>query len=57
MIPEETILDLHKAVEEGKYVLMLRGAESEVAQWREVLASGNPLVIHDLLYTRMNDAA
>src|SRR5271169_1650113 len=29
-IPEEKILALHKAIEEGKYLLMLRGAESEV---------------------------
>ncbi|MGC2456431.1 MAG: hypothetical protein WA435_00345 [Gallionellaceae bacterium] len=28
-IPEQTILALHKAIEEGKYVLMLRGAASE----------------------------
>lgn len=54
-IPEATILALHKAVKDGKYVLMLRGAESEVAQWREVLESGNPQDIHDLPYTRMID--
>jgi len=54
-IPEEKILALHKAIEEGKYLLMLRGAESEVDQWREVLKSGNPLDIHDLPYSRMID--
>ncbi|MGA8149073.1 MAG: hypothetical protein WB870_16080 [Gallionellaceae bacterium] len=56
-IPEQTILALHKAIEEGKYVLMLRGAASEIAQWREVLESGNPLGIQDLPYARMNDEA
>ena len=54
-IPEETILVLHKAIEEGKYVLMLRGAETEIAQWREVLETGNPLDIYDLPYSRMID--
>lgn len=54
-IPEEKILALHKAIEEGKYLVMLRGAESEIAQWREVLESGNPLDIHDLPYSRMID--
>jgi len=54
-IPEEKIQALHKAVEDGKYVLMLRGAESEVPQWREVLEAGNPLEIHDLPYSRLID--
>lgn len=54
-IPEATIQALHKTIEEGKYVLMLRGAESELAQWREVLESGNPLDIYDLPYSRMID--
>ncbi len=54
-IPEATIQALHKAIEEGKYVLMLRGAESELGQWREVLESGNPLDIYDLPYSRMID--
>ncbi len=54
-IPEEEILALHKAIEDGKYVVMLRGAESEVSQWREVLQSGNPLKIDDLPYSRMID--
>jgi hypothetical protein len=54
-IPEETILVLHNAIKEGKYVLMLRGAESEIAQWREVLEKGNPLNIYDLPYSRMID--
>lgn len=54
-IPEEEILALHKAIEEGKYVVMLRGTESEVAQSREILQSGNPLKIDDLPYSRMID--
>ncbi len=54
-IPEATIQSLHKAIEEGKYVLMLRGAESEIAQWREVLELGNPLDTYDLPYSRIID--
>jgi uncharacterized membrane protein len=54
-IPEETILVLHKAIKEGRYVLMLRGAETEITQWREVLETGNPLDIYDLPYSRMID--
>lgn len=54
-MPVEQILALHRAIEEGKYVVMLRGAESEVAQWQEVLQLGNPLKIDDLPYCRMID--
>ena len=55
-IPEGTIQALHKAVEDGKYVLMLRAAESELPQWRGELEAGNPLEIHDLPYSRLIDA-
>ncbi|MGA9664879.1 MAG: hypothetical protein WBQ69_00325 [Gallionella sp.] len=54
-IPEGTIQALHKAIEEGKCVVMLRGAESEVPQWREVLESSSPLDIYDLPYSRIID--
>ena len=56
-IPQEKIESLHKAIEEGKYVLMLRGAASELDQWNEVLASGKPLEIDNLPYTRFIDKA
>jgi len=54
-IPEEKIESLHKAIQEGKYVLMIRGASSELDQWREVIASGNPLEIDNLPYSRIID--
>ena len=54
-IPEETIQALHKAVEDGKYVLMLRGAETELPQWRGELEADNPLEILDLPYSRLID--
>ena len=54
-IPQEKIESLHKAIVEGKYVLMLRGAMSELDQWREVLASGKPALIDNLPYSRIID--
>lgn len=54
-IPEETIQTLHQAIKDGKYVLLLRGAESEVTQWREIFESGNPVNIEDLPYARITD--
>ena len=54
-IPEEKIESLHKAIEEGKYVLMLRGAASELDQWQEVIASGKPDEIDNLPYSRFID--
>jgi len=54
-IPEETILALHKAVEAGRFLVMLRGAESEIPEWREVLESSSPLDIQDLPYSGMAD--
>jgi uncharacterized membrane protein len=56
-IPQEKIESLHKAIIEGKYVLMLRGAMSELDQWREVLVSGKPIVIDNLPYSRIIDKA
>jgi hypothetical protein len=54
-IPEEKIHALHKAIEDGKYVLMVRGAQSEVPQWRGVLEAGKPVQIDDLPYSRVID--
>jgi len=54
-IPEESILALHKAIEDGKYVLMLRGPGAEIAGWRDTLDAGNPLDIHDFPYARVID--
>ncbi len=54
-IPEEIILALHQAIEAGRFLVMFHGAESEVTQWREVFASGQPLEIHDLPYSRVTD--
>jgi len=54
-IPEQEIRTLHQAIEDGHYVLMLRDAESEIEQWRDVLAAGNPSSIENLPYTRLVD--
>lgn len=54
-IPEEKIKALHHAIEEGKYVVMLRGAESELEPWRKVLEAEHPLSIDNLPYSRLID--
>jgi len=54
-IPEKKIEELHKAIEDGKYIVMLRGAESEIEQWRGVLEAGRPSAIDNLPYTRLID--
>lgn len=54
-IPEEKIHALHQAITDGKYVVMLRGAESEVPRWRPVLEASRPLEIYDLSYARLVD--
>jgi uncharacterized membrane protein len=54
-IPPKEIQGLHQAIEEGKYLLMLRGATSELAPWRSVLEASAPLQIHDLSYFRAVD--
>lgn len=54
-IPEDKIVSLHKAIEDGKYVLMVRGAASELDQWRKVLMAGDPLEIDNLPYSRIID--
>lgn len=54
-IPQEKIESLHQAIEEGKYVVMLRGAMSELEPWRKVLESGKPIAIDNLPYARIID--
>jgi hypothetical protein len=54
-IPEEQIQRLHQAVEAGKYIVMLRGAESELPQWRRTLETAAPTEVHDLPYARLVD--
>lgn len=54
-IPEDKIESLHKAIEEGKYVVMLRGAESELEPWKKVLTSEKTLEIDNLPYSRIVD--
>lgn len=54
-IAQDRILALHTAIEEGKFLLMLRAASSEIVQWREVLESGHPSEICLLPYSRIID--
>jgi len=54
-IPDETIQALHTAIEDGKYVVMLRGAETELPRWKAELETDRPLEILDLPYSRLID--
>ncbi|HEX5337506.1 MAG TPA: hypothetical protein VFW53_03630 [Gallionella sp.] len=54
-IPAEQIQSLHKAIEDGKYVLLLRGTAAELAKWRTLVAWGNPLELHDFPYPQFLD--
>jgi uncharacterized membrane protein len=54
-VPDEDILSLHKAIEDGKYVLLIRGTAVELEQWRTLIAWANPLEIHDYPYPRLID--
>ncbi len=54
-VPAEKFLALQDAMEHGKSVVTLRGAESEVPRWKEVLESGNPSAVFDFPYLRVID--
>jgi hypothetical protein len=54
-VPEDRIHALHEAIREGKYLVMLRGAESTMPKWRVELEASRPLEIHDLPYARLTD--
>jgi hypothetical protein len=56
-IPPSEIAALHQGLVDGKTLVILRGAASQLAPWREILASGNPLAIHDMAYARAIDKA
>lgn len=51
-IPKDMIASLHKAIEDGRYVLMVLGTQQELAQRRTAIEAGKPLEIHDLPYAR-----
>lgn len=54
-IAQDRIFSLHEAITQGKYLVMLRGASSEIEQWREVLQSGHPSEVCVLPYSRLID--
>jgi hypothetical protein len=56
-IPAPEIAALHQCIVDGKTLVMLRGAASQLAPWREVLAMGKPLQIHDMAYARAVDSS
>lgn len=54
-IPAQQIEALHQCIVEGKTLVMLRGAASELAPWRAVLEESKPLQIEDMAYARAVD--
>lgn len=54
-IPEEMLARLHHAIEEGRYLLLLRGSRSELQEWRGVLAWSDADETLELPYTGFQD--
>lgn len=50
-VPEDGIQALHDAVEQGKYVLMVRGTERELERWKHLLQAEGPAELHGLSYS------
>lgn len=50
-IPHEQLDQLHAAIEEGHYVLLLRQPTAETPEWRSVLQRSDPRVLLELPYT------
>lgn len=54
-IPEEMLDHLHSAIEEGHYLLLLRGATGEMEEWKGVLGWSGADEIMELPYTGIKD--
>ncbi len=54
-IPEEKLDYLHRAIEEGHYLLLLRGATGQVREWRGVLGWNGASEIMELPYIGVKD--
>lgn len=55
-IPHERLEQLHSAIEQGHYVLLLRAVTAEIPGWRAVLQESGPRVLLELAYTGIKDA-
>lgn len=54
-IPEEMLEHLHRDIEEGRYLLLLRGARSELQEWRGILGWSDAEETVELPYTGIQD--
>lgn len=54
-IPEEMLEQLHRAIEDGRYLLLLRGARSELQEWRGILGWSDAEETVELPYTGIQD--
>jgi hypothetical protein len=54
-VPEEMLEHLHRAIEEGRYLLLLRGARSELQEWRGILGWSDAEETLELPYTGIKD--
>ncbi len=55
-IPHERLEQLHSAIEQGHYVLLLRVVTAEIPDWKPVLQESRPAVLLELAYTGIKDA-
>jgi hypothetical protein len=54
-IPHEQLEQLHAAIEQGQYVLLLRQATAEISAWKPVLERSSPRALLELHYTGIKD--
>lgn len=54
-IPEEMLDHLHRAIEEGRYLLLLRGATDQVQEWKGILGWSGAGETVELPYTGIKD--
>lgn len=54
-IPEEKLEHLHRAIEDGRYLLLLRGSRSELQEWRGILGWTDAEETLELPYTGIQD--
>jgi hypothetical protein len=54
-IPHEQLDELHAAIEQGHYVLLVRQTTAEISPWKSVLQRSSPRVLLELPYTGIKD--
>jgi hypothetical protein len=54
-IPHDHLDQLHAAIEQGHYVLLLRQGSAEIQAWKSLLQSSRPQVLLEFPYTGVKD--